>query len=113
MRISDWSSDVCSSDLSSRSKERHLPTTGNKTAHGGREQLVTKISEQIVKVNDVISVDDGHGIVVGYAIVTKVRDDAGVLQDYFDLNVDVDGIHTGEADQIGRASCRQRERKYV
>src|SRR3546814_17235328 len=75
MRISDWSSDVCSSDLSSRSKERHLPTTGNKTAHGGREQLVTKISEQIVKVNDVISVDEGHGIVVGYAIVTKVRED--------------------------------------
>lgn len=58
---------------------------------------MTKISDQIVKVNDVLSVDEGHGIVVGYAIVTKVRDDAGVLQDYFDLNVDVDGIHKGEA----------------
>ena len=57
---------------------------------------MAKVSDQIVKVNDVLSVDEGHGIVVGYAIVTKVRNDAGVLEDYFDLNVDADGMHKGK-----------------
>lgn len=57
---------------------------------------MTKRSDQIVKVNDVLSVDEGHGIVVGYAIVTKIRNDAGVLEDYFDLNVDVEGVHKGQ-----------------
>lgn len=53
-------------------------------------------SDQIVKVSDILSVDGEHGIVVGYAIVTKVRNDAGVLEDYYDLNVDTDGVHKGK-----------------
>lgn len=57
---------------------------------------MTKKSDQIVKVSDILSVDEGHGIVVGYAIVTKIRNDAGVLESYFDLNVDTDGIHKGK-----------------
>lgn len=57
---------------------------------------MTKAADKIVKVSDVLSVDEGHGIVVGYAIVTKIRNDQGVLEDYFDLNVDQDGVHKGK-----------------
>lgn len=58
---------------------------------------MTKVSDKIVKVNDVINVDEEHGLVFGYAIVSKTRastDDA--FEDYYDLNVDVDGVHKGQ-----------------
>lgn len=52
---------------------------------------------KIVKVNDVINVDEEHGLVFGYAIVCKTRDDyEGEFVDYFDLNVDQEGIHKGQ-----------------
>lgn len=55
------------------------------------------VAEKIVKVNDVINVDEDHGLVFGYAIVSKVRDDfEGDFEDYYDLNVDQDGIHKGK-----------------
>lgn len=55
------------------------------------------IGSKIVKVNEVISVDEGYGIVVGYAIVTKVRNDDGVLEDYYDLNIDTEGVYKGQS----------------
>lgn len=52
---------------------------------------------QIIKVNDIISVDEGLGLVFGYAIVCKVRnDETGEFEDYYDLNIDADGVHKGE-----------------
>lgn len=57
---------------------------------------MAKVPQQIVKVNDVIGVDDGHGLVFGYAIVTKVRNADGDLEDYYDLNVDQEGVHKGK-----------------
>lgn len=51
---------------------------------------------KITKVNEIVGVDEGHGLVFGYAIVTKVRNDEGVLEDYYDLNVDTDGVHKGK-----------------
>lgn len=51
---------------------------------------------KIVKVNDVLSVDEEHGLVFGYAIVSKVRGENGELEDYYDLNVDAEGVHKGK-----------------
>lgn len=46
---------------------------------------------KIVKVSDVLSVDEEHGVVIGWAIVCKMDG-----EDYYDLNVDQDGPHAGE-----------------
>lgn len=54
------------------------------------------LADKIVKVNDVLNVDDEHGLVFGYAIVCKTRNDQGGFDDYYDLNVDVDGVHKGQ-----------------
>jgi hypothetical protein len=52
---------------------------------------------KIVKVNDVINVDAEHGLVFGYAIVSKTRESFdGEFEEYFDLNVDTDGVHKGK-----------------
>lgn len=53
-------------------------------------------ASKIVKVNDVLNVDEEHGLVFGYAITCKVRNAAGELEDYFDLNVDQEGVHKGK-----------------
>lgn len=58
---------------------------------------MTKAATKIVKVNDVINVDAEHGLVFGYAIVSKTRDTHdGDFEDYFDLNIDTDGVHKGK-----------------
>jgi hypothetical protein len=58
---------------------------------------VTTAATKIVKVNDVINVDEEHGLVFGYAIVSKTRDTFdGEFADYYDLNVDQDGVHKGQ-----------------
>lgn len=58
--------------------------------------MSTANASKIIKVNDVINVDEEHGLVFGYAITCKVRNAQGVLEDYFDLNVDTDGVHKGK-----------------
>jgi hypothetical protein len=58
---------------------------------------VTKAATKIVKVNDVINVDAEHGLVFGYAIVSKTRDSHdGDFADYYDLNIDTEGVHKGQ-----------------
>lgn len=58
--------------------------------------LATKPLSKIIKVNDVVNVDEGHGLVFGMAIVCKIADATGELQDYYDLNVDQAGVHKGK-----------------
>jgi len=53
--------------------------------------LSTAAAKKIVKVNDVLSVDEEHGLVIGWAIVCKLNG-----EDYYDLNVDTDGVHKGK-----------------
>lgn len=48
-------------------------------------------SNRLIKVNEVLSIDEEHGIVVGWAIVCT-KDG----QPYYDLNVDRDGPLKGE-----------------
>jgi hypothetical protein len=47
--------------------------------------------QPLVKVNDVLSVDEEQGVVIGWAIVCKMDG-----EDYYDLNVDRDGVHKGK-----------------
>jgi hypothetical protein len=58
--------------------------------------LTTNTPSKIIKVNDVVNVDEEHGLVFGPAIVCKMADANGVMQDYYDLNVDHAGVHKGE-----------------
>lgn len=53
-------------------------------------------ASKIVKVSDVISVDAEHGLVCGWAIVCKQMNAEGEWEDYFDLNIDRDGVHKGK-----------------
>lgn len=48
-------------------------------------------NQKLLKVNDLLSVDVEHGLVVGWAIVSTVDGEP-----YYDLNVDQEGIHKGE-----------------
>lgn len=58
---------------------------------------MTKAVSKIVKVNDVLNVDEEHGLVFGYAIVSKTRESFdGEFEEYFDLNVDQEGVHKGK-----------------
>lgn len=57
---------------------------------------MARVSDKIVKVNDVLSVDSEHGLVFGYAIVSKVKAADGSFEDYYDLNVDAEGVHKGQ-----------------
>lgn len=49
-----------------------------------------------VSTSQILKVDTSHGLVFGFAIVSKLRNDAGELEDYYDLNVDVAGPHAGK-----------------
>jgi len=58
---------------------------------------VGKIPERIIKVGGDLTVDTEHGLVFGYAIVSKSRDALdGEFADYYDLNVDTEGVHKGK-----------------
>ena len=73
------------------------PTTESKVLTLWGCVSVAKTSGKITKVNNVLSVDSEHGLVFGYAIVSKTRDDHdGEFEDYYDLNVDQDGVHKGK-----------------
>lgn len=44
----------------------------------------------------ILKVNESHGLVFGWAIVSKLRNAAGDLEDYYDLNVDQDGVLKGQ-----------------
>src|SRR3546814_7782228 len=81
MRISDWSSDVCSSDLESR-REQELPLRNHHRARGRRHRA--------------------RHLYVARGIQAQGRRDP-VQQER--------GLR--RAEQIGRASCRERVCQYV
>src|SRR3546814_9538516 len=85
MRISDWSSDVCSSDLLRREIDRLFEDMGGTT--GSRWLPAADIRE------------DDNAIDIDVEL-------PGIDPENVDINVD-NGI------QIGRASCRERVCQYV
>src|SRR3546814_1510827 len=99
MRISDWSSDVCSSDLVSAEAQRLLAKAHHQLgAHdargeagevldfGGEHQLATRL----VRRGRGLSLDDQRGQVGASGVDRR-----------------------GEPGEIGRASCRERACQYV
>jgi hypothetical protein len=53
--------------------------------------VATANDDKILKVSEVLSVDEEHGIVIGWGIVCKVDGEP-----YYDLNIDTDGVHKGK-----------------
>src|SRR3546814_7349422 len=98
MRISDWSSDVCSSDLRFRSGGRQL-----------RAQLVERGEE--VPAAERLRGHDGGGpaVLEGPRDLPGRREGADADSDRPDLG----GGEGGDEPQIGRASCRERVCQYV
>src|SRR3546814_7056674 len=109
MRISDWSSDVCSSDLRTRCHERPptscrrprrgcstpSPVTGNKvlTQSAGRDRMTSKLFDFTGADGQHLSgrLDVPEGPVLAYALFA----------------------HCLPCIKIGRASCRERVCQYV
>src|SRR3546814_3327681 len=98
MRISDWSSDVCSSDLLLREPDRDRePSLALDERRGGPP--ADRRLDRVVHVADADGVAS-RGLTVDHEVV--LRHARGLL------HLDVAG--TGE---IGRASCRERVCQYV
>src|SRR3546814_14719488 len=94
MRISDWSSDVCSSDLDNAPDDTSIPIAGGS-------------SRPLGELRDLISIERGQKI----AYVTDVGDTAANRSAIQALANDADTFFI-EASfspaEIGRASCRER-----
>src|SRR3546814_990142 len=88
MRISDWSSDVCSSDLS---------IAGTKIFISGGEHDLTENIIHLVLAKTPDAPDDVKGISLFIVPKVLVNDDGGL----------------GARNEIGRASCRERGCQYV
>lgn len=58
--------------------------------------MSTVPAPQIIKVQEDVQIDAAHGIVFGFAIVSKIRKDDGTYEDYYDLNIDTEGVHKGK-----------------
>src|SRR3546814_19843614 len=89
MRISDWSSDVCSSDLDERLHVDKL----------GTQSIDNLCQVRIVEESAATGMDNGVGdLVIGQAWI-------GGMQHRADAR--------NREEQIGRASCRERGCQYV
>src|SRR3546814_2344892 len=122
MRISDWSSDVCSSDLLSQSKNRmprKMSETGNRVVlitggsrgigfgtarvmgRGGWKVGISGTSEKALAAASARLAEDG---IEHYAVAFRVED-----ADAWSGAVDA----VEQALEIGRAACRERVCQYV
>src|SRR3546814_17907220 len=112
MRISDWSSDVCSSDLRFRRFERSNPLSLNDFApvKSWRNQKGSKNNERREKVKVCFQMLFqqlcAHFNVTGIMAVT-------VTSIVSLANQARSTVHATHWDQIGRASCRERVGQYV
>src|SRR3546814_13530821 len=105
MRISDWSSDVCSSDLA-----------------GGGDGPALKVSETVMRNLRVLATDqrtdnttdeNGKTVVKTFSTVTveatpKIAEEIAVSQSVGELSLSLRPIADNTTQQIGRASCRER-----
>src|SRR3546814_2941625 len=88
MRISDWSSDVCSSDLADPGHAGHSPPQDHDACSRGSSAFLDAAQD-----GDDLAVDGDLG---------------GV-----ELHRLKPGVRRQQRDQIGRASCRERVCQYV
>src|SRR3546814_12491209 len=101
MRISDWSSDVCSSDLTAAYRDRSAAVLLDRDAALPRLRGDRRMFTQMVMnlLSNAIKYSPGRG---------EVRVAGAVAEDgSFRLSISDTGI------EIGRASCRARVCQYV
>src|SRR3546814_5974675 len=96
MRISDWSSDVCSSDLNSRAQECCCQAHARVETH---QETMPDLSHPTSRVLDVITFLAGHP--------TEEFSLADIAQQTAMSKASAHRV------QIGRASCRARVCQYV
>src|SRR3546814_1355084 len=103
MRISDWSSDVCSSDLHRKAKSMNNTDLAEKIA---AEQGITKADAR--KIVDAVFAGIGGAAAKGEEIALngfgkfKIKDSPAR-----------EGRNPATGEQIGRAACRERVCQYV
>src|SRR3546814_15896645 len=106
MRISDWSSDVCSSDLVLEIEPDRAGL-----------RIVEIVLEQFVRL-DIRAVPDRDQTAEAQAAPLAARDDVGAqaarLRHHADCAGFLGGVgREGEAAELGRAGCRERVGQYV
>src|SRR3546814_13930674 len=106
MRISDWSSDVCSSDL----------LTSSATGSHGQLQLNANGSYTYTLTSPVDgpTANDGPLTLAGAEVFTyqAVDGSGNIANGTITIDV-VDDVTTAADDEIGRATCRERVCQYV
>src|SRR3546814_13002442 len=123
MRISDWSSDVCSSDLVVRSDEAHIPSKNNYQGEGSAppplsyfaagaafclmSHLKGYIHERKLDVRS-YAVEQRLKFTRGLPEDVENSGKPGASCDLLETHVIIDSD-----EEIGRASCRERVCQYV
>src|SRR3546814_13711535 len=112
MRISDWSSDVCSSDLKSLSiTAEHFAET-----YGKKARFFIYNSKRLHELES-FSSDAGLNVMVMniQAFNASGKDNRRIYDalDDFQSRKPIDVIAANRPIQIGRASCRERGGQYV
>src|SRR3546814_18435360 len=110
MRISDWSSDVCSSDLHRRRLQRSLAMTAAALGRGAQRALEARIAElerenaKMVTLSDALirQVDRSHAFTGNHY---------KPFQSVAELEARVEKRIQQHTHDIGRAPCRGRERQ--
>src|SRR3546814_21018710 len=108
MRISDWSSDVCSSDLIDRRGDLALPTDGppNRTtitAKVRKQAAMMKVGKVMVGSSDWRAEDGGRGSPRPPSCLF-----GGFLRHQIAVADQLAELRAAALDQIGRAACRDR-----
>src|SRR3546814_14483016 len=107
MRISDWSSDVCSSDLAGYYMDQQEKKLRERTAGTGND--VERQGDQLVLNMPGDVTFDLNSAVVKSQFRSALDSVASTLSEYPSTYIDIYG-HTDSSgsDKIGRPSCRER-----
>src|SRR3546814_9567710 len=99
MRISDWSSDVCSSELSVAGERKGWSAASERTLRHGDDVAWCdrEVGRQVTIVDDLVQAD---GVAGGSAVAPAIQAGAVRRRELVDA--------TRGQYQIGRASCRER-----
>src|SRR3546814_17937373 len=113
MRISDWSSDVCSSDLIANIRRYRRTGCSHRFHQRNRELLTVRRQSKYIKKADKVPgfVHEARQTKVTETTRSRIRPDSAALRTLahdHQLKFVVMG-----RDEIGRASCRDREGQYV
>src|SRR3546814_5317208 len=108
MRISDWSSDVCSSDLEVDRTDLRILRELQKDGRLPIVELANHIALSATACQRRVKKLEDSGVIAGYAALL----DPVALGQQVDAFVRV-SIERQSTDTIGRASCRERVCPYV